>query len=116
MKTHHHFYYAGLVMLVIALLLFQGTAISAANTRIENTTARDDIIGRQQQAHIQSPTVATFPFYDGFESGTLGADWTISTTNQGRVRVDSYHPYTGTYGLLLDDGRVTRSTLSPPPS
>ena len=27
----------------------------------------------------------------------------INFTNEGRVRVDPYHPYTGTYGLLLDD-------------
>ena len=105
MKTHDHFYYAGMVMLAVVLLLLQGAAISAANTRIENMTVRDDIIGWQQPAHIQSPTLATFPFYDGFESGTLGADWTISTTNQGRVRVSSSYPYTGTYSLLLDDSQ-----------
>jgi hypothetical protein len=55
-------------------------------------------------AAIQSPALAAFPFYDGFESGTLGDDWTISTTNQGRVRVaDSSYSFSGTYSLLLDD-------------
>jgi hypothetical protein len=46
---------------------------------------------------------ASFPYYTGFESGALGAEWTITYTNQGRVRVDPYHPYTGTSSLLLDD-------------
>jgi hypothetical protein len=42
-------------------------------------------------------------FYDGFESGSLGASWTITTTNEGRVRVDTYDPYLGNYSVLLDD-------------
>lgn len=52
---------------------------------------------------VLSPTTASFPFYDGFKSGTLGAEWGIDFTNEGRVRVDPYHPYAGTYSLLLDD-------------
>ena len=56
---------------------------------------RDDITWWQQDC-VQSLSVASFPFYDGFESGTLGSDWTISTTNQGRVQVSSSYRYTGT--------------------
>ncbi len=51
----------------------------------------------------QSPALATFPFYDGFESGSLGSDWTVYTTNEGRVQVADSYPHSGTYGLLLDD-------------
>ena len=49
------------------------------------------------------PTPASFPYYSGFESGALGNEWLIAFTNEGRVRVDTYHPYTGTHSLLLDD-------------
>ncbi|MCA9973542.1 MAG: carboxypeptidase regulatory-like domain-containing protein [Anaerolineales bacterium] len=42
-------------------------------------------------------------FYDGFESGSLGPEWTPVTTNEGRVRVDTYDPYAGSYSVLLDD-------------
>jgi len=50
-----------------------------------------------------SPTPATFPYYDGFESGTLGDEWMVYFTNEGRVQVSSSYPYSGTYSLLLDD-------------
>jgi hypothetical protein len=55
-----------------------------------------------QRADASAPH-ATFPFYDGFESGTLGADWTVQTTNEGRVQVSADYAYSGTYSLLLDD-------------
>jgi hypothetical protein len=71
---------------------------------------RDDITWWQQDC-VQSLSVASFPFYDGFESGTMGSDWTISTTNQGRVQVSSSYFYTGTYSLLLDDA-LNDSTFS----
>jgi hypothetical protein len=57
----------------------------------------------QVPASPEAPTAASFPFYDGFESGTLGSDWSIYTTNQGRVQVGAGYPYTGGYSLLLDD-------------
>jgi len=50
-----------------------------------------------------SGTVASFPFYDGFESGTLGIGWVPYTDNEGRVQVSPSYPYTGSYSLLLDD-------------
>jgi uncharacterized repeat protein (TIGR01451 family) len=56
-----------------------------------------------EQRPLPSPTVASFPFYDGFESGATGTDWTTYTTYEGRVRVSSSYPYSGTYSLLLDD-------------
>lgn len=49
------------------------------------------------------PNAATFPYSDGFESGALGAEWSEYTTEDGRVRVSSDYPYSGTYSLLLDD-------------
>jgi hypothetical protein len=50
-------------------------------------------------------------FYDGFESGSLGADWSTETTNNGRVQVATTYPYTGIYSLLLDNA-VDDSTYS----
>jgi hypothetical protein len=58
-----------------------------------------------------SPTPASFPFYDGFESGDLGDAWMTTFTNEGRVQVDSSYPYAGAYSLLLDDWE-TDSTYS----
>ncbi|MGB0387781.1 MAG: C13 family peptidase [Ardenticatenaceae bacterium] len=46
---------------------------------------------------------ASFPFYDGFESGTLGDSWSVNTTQQGVVRIDENAAYTGRYGILLED-------------
>ena len=51
------------------------------------------------------PIPASFPFYDGFESGTLGAEWMTDFTYEGRVEVGSSYSYSGTYSLLLDDSR-----------
>ncbi len=50
-------------------------------------------------------------FFDGFELGNLGPDWSITTTNEGRVQVSPSYPYSGTYSVLLDDttGNSTRS-------
>ncbi|MGC9333140.1 MAG: hypothetical protein ACP5JJ_03265, partial [Anaerolineae bacterium] len=50
-------------------------------------------------------TPASFPYYNGFESGALGDEWQIEFTNEGRVAVDDTYPYAGTYSLLLDDYR-----------
>jgi uncharacterized membrane protein len=42
--------------------------------------------------------------YDGFETGDLGDTWSVYTTAQGRVRVDTAYAYTetGSYSVLLD--------------
>ncbi len=48
---------------------------------------------------------ATFPYYNGFESGTLGDEWRIEFTNEGRVVVTDTYPYAGAHSLLLDDYR-----------
>src|SRR6266404_5001383 len=43
-------------------------------------------------------------FRDGFESGTLGPAWTVSTSNDGRATVTTnYAPATGQWHLVLDD-------------
>jgi len=36
-----------------------------------------------------SPTPAAFPFYDGFETGSLDQAWMVDFTNEGRVRIDT---------------------------
>lgn len=46
---------------------------------------------------------ATFPYFDGFESGVLGLEWTEYTTTDGRIRVSPDYPHSGVYSLLLDD-------------
>ena len=42
------------------------------------------------------------PFSDGFESGSLGGKWSTYTTANGRVRVSTSYPNTGSYSVLLD--------------
>ena len=57
---------------------------------------------------MRAPLVAIpagFPFYDGFESGTLGGEWITDLTYEGRIEVGSSYSYSGTYSLLLDDSR-----------
>lgn len=52
-------------------------------------------------------TTASVPFYDGFESGELGAGWWIDATNDGRVWVGPAYPYAGSFSAYLD----TRTAL-----
>lgn len=80
---------------VIISIVFLGVGLLTAKTFVAAAS-----YGERAE---QSVNAAAFPFYDGFESGMLGADWTISATNQGRVVVSSTHAYSGTYSLLLDD-------------
>ena len=43
-------------------------------------------------------------FQDGFESGSLGPSWMISTTGDGRATVSTnYGPASGQWHLILDD-------------
>ena len=58
-----------------------------------------------------TPPPAGFPFYDGFESGTLSSEWSVFTDAEGRVTVSSSYPYEGTYAVLLDDS-VSGSSYS----
>jgi len=53
---------------------------------------------------------ASFPFYDGFESGALSDSWHTYFTNEGRIQVSDSHPYAGSYSLLLDDSRPDEIT------
>lgn len=55
---------------------------------------------------------ATPPFYDGFETGALGASWVADTTRNGRVRVSDLYPYTGSYSLLLDGSADQANSLA----
>ena len=58
---------------------------------------------RVRAPHV--PVPANFPYYSGFESGALGAEWITDFTYEGRVQVSSSYVYTGAYSLLLDDAR-----------
>jgi hypothetical protein len=84
MKTCHSFRTMLFMMALVVLIAPQGFVI-------------------KNPASVESPTAASFPFYEGFESGTLGSDWLTYTTNQGRVQVGTAYPYAGRYSLLLDD-------------
>ena len=55
-----------------------------------------DVTGYLENPHLPS-------FSDSFETGSLGSDWAAETNYEGRVRIDSSYPYSGTYSLLLDD-------------
>jgi uncharacterized protein YfaP (DUF2135 family)/plastocyanin len=61
-----------------------------------------DVEGGIVIAHVSEPASTSFPFYDGFETGALGAGWSTYTTGAGRVQVSSAYPGSGAYGLLLD--------------
>ncbi|HUL51044.1 MAG TPA: hypothetical protein VLU94_00525, partial [Candidatus Nitrosotalea sp.] len=43
-------------------------------------------------------------FQDGFESGNLGPQWSVATSNDGRVTVSTnFSPATGQWHMILDD-------------
>ena len=71
----------------------------------DNTPIPDDgfAIDEVRVQAAPAPTPASFPFYDGFESGSLGNAWVTTFTNEGRAQVSSSYPYAGSYSLLLDD-------------
>ncbi len=61
------------------------------------------------EVRVRAPAVpipASFPYYDGFESGELGAEWVTEFTYEGRVEVGSSYAYSGTRSLMLDDSRT----------
>ncbi|MHC4202349.1 MAG: hypothetical protein ACYSU0_20345, partial [Planctomycetota bacterium] len=41
-------------------------------------------------------------YFEGFESGFLGAEWWTNSTATGRIQVNSYDPYAGLYQLIMD--------------
>lgn len=55
--------------------------------------------------------IATCDYTEGFESGALGPEWAVHTTQDGRVAVIDDLPSSGTYSLLLDDS-VSGDTYS----
>ena len=63
-------------------------------------------------ASIPVPTT-TFPFLDGFESGTLGSHWSVATTGASSVTiVETGTPHAGTQHVLLsNNGAAGRATL-----
>jgi hypothetical protein len=91
------------------LLLAGGSILFLAAALLATTAFAGSARARQQAG--DSVSAAAFPFYDGFESGTLGSDWAPSTASQGRVQVGSSYAYAGAYSLLLDDA-VNDSTYS----
>ena len=62
---------------VIVSIIFLAVGLLTATTLVA--------AARYDEQIEQAGNAAAFPFYDGFESGTLGVDWTVSATNQGRV-------------------------------
>ena len=42
------------------------------------------------------------PFYDGFESGGFGPDWTTATSGTGQIRVSTQEDPIGNYHVLMD--------------
>jgi len=123
MFRHVHLYSLGSLIFIIALFLSPITANHSLGestnhiynpqsdfvTQITNPAATDS--SKLAENAITSPSAASFPFYDGFESGSLSSSWSTDTTNDGRVDVSASYPYTGTYSLLLDDS-VSDSTYS----
>src|SRR5437762_10607737 len=63
-------------------------------------------------AFVPRLAAAATVFQDGFESGTLGPAWTVSTSNDGRATITTnYAPATGQWHLVLDD-RVSDAVSS----
>jgi len=60
--------------------------------------------------------VATIPFYEGFETGTLATYWYSTGTNAYRTEVTSNHlPHSGSYHLTMDtsiSGTYSRNELT----
>ncbi|MHC5055753.1 MAG: immunoglobulin domain-containing protein [Planctomycetota bacterium] len=62
---------------------------------------------------IAVPTRASFPFVEGFESGTLAGYWSVSATGSGRTVVETTNvPNGGTYHLLMDSSAVSTYSLN----
>jgi hypothetical protein len=60
---------------------------------------------RYRDMMLQVFQVATVPFYEGFESGTLAPYWRSTGTYDYRTEVTSnYYPHNGSYHLIMDNG------------
>ncbi|MEM9389579.1 MAG: T9SS type A sorting domain-containing protein [Bacteroidota bacterium] len=65
--------------------------------------AFDDIVVRSSTEVSCTPVYASFPYNEGFETGSLGAEWCVDPNNFSRVRVtDQNLPFDGTYHLTQD--------------
>ncbi len=61
----------------------------------------DDISVRNSACN--SPNYVTLPYYEGFESGILDAEWCTTINAQNRTTITSNNtPYVGTYHLTMD--------------
>ena len=58
---------------------------------------------RQGTAVLNINEVVGCGFNDGFESGALSSAWETAVTEEGRVRVLSDLPHSGSYSVVLDD-------------
>lgn len=60
-------------------------------------------------------SVAGLPYYDGFESGVLGPEWSVTTQGYGQVQVTSANgPFVGTSHVTIDttqDGFTAHASL-----
>jgi N-acetylneuraminic acid mutarotase len=76
---------------------------------IEDFALTPDLVACTAPGYEQLPI-----FYDGFETGSLGPDWSTTTITEGRVTVSTTYPYAGDYSVLLDDttANITYSLAS----
>ena len=52
---------------------------------------------------LRTTIFATLPYFDGFESGNLGEEWSIGTANNSNTIVTTQNlPYEGNYHLTMD--------------
>ena len=52
-------------------------------------------------AALNAPTVAAFPFFDDFETGVIGADWTTNSWGSGRAEISSDAPHSAANHIFL---------------
>lgn len=82
-------------------VLTDATAGTAVFVATANAPEMDE--ARQDTAVLNINEVVSCGFSDGFESGALSSAWETAVTEEGRVRVLSDLPYSGSYSVVLDD-------------
>jgi hypothetical protein len=52
---------------------------------------------------LRAPEYGTLPYYTGFETGNFDGKWTVSSSNRGRVQIQTASaPVAGSYHLTMD--------------
>jgi hypothetical protein len=74
----------------------------ADNVTFTNTNSS---VSRYRGVTLEAFQVATLPFFDGFDSGTLASYWRSTGTGTYRTEVTgNYDPHSGSYHLIMDNG------------